>query len=284
MSIMGNRKGSDLPALTPLRAPSGIVGAWRGRFGLQMSEDKFAFAVVIGLILVALQIASLIAPSYIAPPPLEILVSVWQSLTVDAVQIAVTLGRLLAALVFALIAGTMLGIVMGMFPRARPYLRALVLIDTGIPALSWMLVAVFWFKNPEVRIFFIMGVILIPFYALNVFDGVRALPKELLEMSESFRPSRWQIMRFLILPHIVAYVLMTTKSIIGYASRMVVFAELIGAAVGVGARMGMAQATFDMKVVLAWTVILVAFNLIAQQLVAMLETSLLRWRPDVEVR
>jgi NitT/TauT family transport system permease protein len=269
MSIMGNRKESDLPAITAITSPAGLMHDWRQRFGLQLSEDKFAFAAVIALILVALQIASLVAPAYIAPPPLEILTSVWHSLTVDSLQIAVTLARLLAALVFALVAGTTLGIVMGMFPRARPYLRALVLIDTG---------------NPEVRIFFIMGVILIPFYALNVFDGVRALPKELVEMSESFRPSRWQMMRFLILPHIVAYVLMTTKSIIGYASRMVVFAELIGAAVGVGARMGMAQASFDMKVVLAWTVILVAFNLIAQQLVAMLESTLLRWRPDVEVR
>ena len=31
-------------------------------------------------------------------------------------------------------------------------------INTGIPALSWMLFAVFWFKNPEARIFFILAV------------------------------------------------------------------------------------------------------------------------------
>jgi len=41
----------------------------------------------------------------------------------------------------------------------------------------------------------------------------------------------------LIVPHIVPYVILTTKSVSGYAIRMIVFAELIGAAVGVGARL-----------------------------------------------
>ena len=276
--------GSGTAGLASAPGTGGLAAALRGRVRRHLSEDRLAFVVVIGLILIAMQVASLVAPDYIAPPPLEIVISVWQSLTVYSVDIAVTLLRLFAALVFALLVGTTLGIVMGTFPRARPYLRALVLIDTGIPALSWMLVSVFWFRRPEVRIFFIMAVILIPFYALNVYDGVRALPKELAEMSESFRPSRLQIMRHILLPHISAYVLLTTKSVIGYASRMVIFAELIGAAVGVGARMGLAQANFDMKVVLAWTVILVAFNLAAQQIVMAIEARLLRWRPDAEIR
>ena len=50
--------------------------------------------------------------------------------------------------------------------------------------------AVFWFKNPELRMFFIMVVIVVPIYALNIHDGIRAMPKEWLEMCESFRPSR----------------------------------------------------------------------------------------------
>ena len=80
-----------------------------------------------------------------------------------------------------------------------------------------MLMAVFWFKSPELRMFFILVVIVVPIYALNIHDGIRAMPKEWLEMCESFRPSRWQVLRYLILPHIVPYVLMTTKSTVGYA-------------------------------------------------------------------
>ena len=158
------------------------------------------------------------------------------------------------------------------------------LIDTGIPALSWMLVAVFWFKAPETRIFFILTVILLPFYALNVYEGVRSMSSEWLDMLESFRPSRWQTMRYLIIPHTVPYVLLTTKSVIGYAIRMVIFAELVASAVGIGSRMSFAQSTFRIDQVLAWTFLLVILNLIFQWLAGLAEKHLLKWRKEVTVR
>jgi NitT/TauT family transport system permease protein len=126
--------------------------------------------------------------------------------------------------------------------------------------------------------------ILIPFYALNIYDGIRALSTDLVEMVETFRPTRLHVLRFLILPHIVPYVLMTTKSIIGYAARMTVFAELLSSTIGMGAKMGLAQNNFHMDQVIAWTVLLVVLNLSLQGLVAGAERLLLRWRPEVVVR
>jgi NitT/TauT family transport system permease protein len=196
----------------------------------------------------------------------------------------VTLLRLTAAVTFAMVAGVLIGLAMGILPWIRPYLKAVVVIDTGIPALSWMLIAVFWFKNPETRIFFILTVILLPFYALNIYEGVRALPKDLVDMIESFRPSRWQILRYLILPHIVAYIFLTTKSVIGYAIRMVIFAELVASAIGIGSRMNLAQSTFRIDQVFAWTFFLVILNLLLQTTVSSVEKLALRWRPEATVR
>ena len=42
---------------------------------------------------------------------------------------------------------------------------------------------------------------------------------------------------------------------------MLIFAELIGSSIGIGARMGLAQATFHMESVIAWTVLLIVMNL-----------------------
>jgi ABC-type nitrate/sulfonate/bicarbonate transport system permease component len=246
--------------------------------------DRVATVIVGAAIVLALQIASMFAPAYIAPAPAAIFERMWASLTVDPIQIGVTLARLAAALAFALIVGTAIGVVIGTIAWIRPYLRALVVIDTGISALSWMLLAAFWFKNPEVRIFFILAVLLIPFYALSVYDGIRAIPKDWVEMCESFRPSRSQVLRYLILPHIAAYVLATTKTVVGYATRMVIFAELIGSAVGIGAQMGLAEASFDIAAVIAWTILLVILNLFLQWAINLVEAYVLRWRPPVEVR
>ncbi|HWW49679.1 MAG TPA: ABC transporter permease [Xanthobacteraceae bacterium] len=247
-------------------------------------RDTGATIIVVAILLLAMEVSSHFVPDYIMPSPVAVAKAAIGLANNDYSHILITLGRLLAAMLFAMVAGVLLGLVMGMSPIFRPFIRSLVIIDTGIPALSWILLAVFWFKNPETRIFFILVMILLPFYALNIYDGIRALPKDLVDMIESFRPSRWQTLRYLILPHIVPYILLTTKSVIGYATRMVIFAELVASAVGVGSRMGLAQSTFHVDQVLAWTFFLVVLNIVMQFLVTGAEKALLKWRPEASVR
>jgi NitT/TauT family transport system permease protein len=247
-------------------------------------RETAATVVVVLLLIAAMQVASEYVPDYIMPSPLAVWQAMWRLATTDVSHVVITLARLAAALAFSMVAGVLLGLVMGISPLLRPFIRALVIIDTGIPALSWILLAVFWFKNPETRIFFILIMILVPFYALSIYDGIRALPKDLVDMIESFRPSQPQTMRYLIFPHIVPYILLTTKSVIGYATRMVIFAELVASAVGIGSRMGLAQSTFHIDEVLAWTFFLVILNIVLQLVVTGVEKLALGWRPEATVR
>jgi NitT/TauT family transport system permease protein len=240
--------------------------------------------VVVTALFAAMEIASRFVPDYIMPSPLAILTSLVEAMRTEQSHIWITLARLTAAVAFSMVVGILLGLAMGTYAGIRPYLRSLIIIDTGIPALSWMLIAVFWFKNPEARIFFILTLILVPFYALNVYDGMRALSRDLVDMIESFRPSRLQVLHYLVAPHIVPYVFLTTRSVIGYAIRMAIFAELVASAVGIGSRMSLAQSTFHIDQVLAWTIFLVVLNLVVQGGVALLEKKLLKWRPEANVR
>jgi NitT/TauT family transport system permease protein len=52
----------------------------------------------------------------------------------------------------------------------------------------------------------------------------------------------------------------------------------------VGSRMSLAQSTFHIDQVLAWTFFLVVLNTVLQSVVALLEKRLLKWRPDASVR
>jgi NitT/TauT family transport system permease protein len=278
----GRTSGAERPAAAELVKP--LTGAIADRRNPEARRDIFATCVVVILLLAAMEITSRFVPDYIMPSPVAVWNAARELFFSDPYHVAVTLVRLVVSVTIAMTTGVLVGLAMGMFPSVRPYLKAIVVIDTGIPALSWMLIAVFWFKNPESRIFFILLVILLPFYALNVYEGVRALPKELVDMIESFRPSRWQVLRYLILPHIVAYIFLTTKSVIGYAIRMVIFAELVASAVGIGARMNLAQSTFRIDQVLAWTFFLVILNLLLQAFVNGLEKISLKWRAEATVR
>ncbi|ANN77888.1 ABC transporter permease [Bordetella flabilis] len=247
-------------------------------------RDLKALICVVVLLLVAMQVASGYVPDYVMPSPEAIAKALAGLFGTDLVHVAITLARLAAAIVFSALAGVIIGLLMGTSKRVGPYLKAVVIIDTGIPALSWMLLAVFWFKDPEARIFFILAVILLPFYALNVYEGVRALSAEWVDMLESFRPSRWQMLRFLVAPHIIPYIFLTTKSVIGYAIRMVIFAELVASAVGIGSRMSFAQSTFRIDQVMAWTFLLVMLNLVFQWLAGWAERRFLGWRKEAQVR
>jgi NitT/TauT family transport system permease protein len=247
-------------------------------------REMIAMIVVVTTLFAAMEIASRFVPDYIMPSPLVTLTSLLEAMRTEQSHVWITLARLTAAVGFSMVVGILLGLIMGTFAGVRPYLRSLIIIDTGIPALSWMLIAVFWFKNPEARIFFILTLILVPFYALNVYDGMRALSKDLVDMIESFRPSRLQVLLYLVAPHIVPYVFLTTRSVIGYAIRMAIFAELVASAVGIGSRMSLAQSTFHIDQVLAWTIFLVVLNLVVQGAVALLEKTLLKWRPEANVR
>jgi NitT/TauT family transport system permease protein len=268
------------PGVAPIAVPASakVDGSANKNRNLQ------ATIVVSILLLLAMEVASRFVPDYIMPSPVLIAKSFMELMTTDSMHVLITLGRLVLAIIFSMTVGVAMGLVMGVSDRFGPYMRALVIIDTGIPALSWMLVAVFWFKEPETRIFFILTVILLPFYALNVYEGMRAIPRDWVDMMESFRPSRWQMMRFLIVPHIVPYIFLTTKSVIGYAIRMVIFAELVASAVGIGSRMSLAQSTFRIDNVLAWTFLLVVLNLVIQWLANLAEKHFLKWRTDVKVR
>lgn len=274
--------GKVLPGDQEVVKPLAMVARPRGN--PESWRDLFATTVVVIALLIAMEITSRYVPDYIMPSPVTVWNAARELFFTDPYHVAVTLVRLAVAITIAMTVGVLLGLAMGMLPKIRPYLKAIIVIDTGIPALSWMLIAVFWFKNPETRIFFILLVILLPFYALNIYEGVRALSKDFVDMIESFRPSRWQVLRYLILPHIVPYIFLTTKSVIGYAIRMVIFAELVASAVGIGARMNLAQSTFRIDQVLAWTFFLVILNLALQAAVNGVEKLALRWRAEATVR
>ncbi len=240
--------------------------------------------VVVVLIFAALAVSSLFTPDYIIPSPRQMLVALVELLTRQSGDLVITVVRLAAGVAAALVLGSALGGLMGVVQPVARYSKSLLFILSGVPALSWMLLAVLWFRDTEMRIFFVLFVVVMPFYALNIYDGIRALPRDWTEMLEVFRPTRWEVFRLLIVPHIVPYVILTTKSVSGYAIRMIVFAELIGAAVGVGARLAQAQGMFRIDRVFAWTILLVVLNFVLQGVINLVERRMLAWRPAAQIR
>ena len=186
--------------------------------------------------------------------------------------------RLVAALVVAFVLGASLGLVMGRTARARPYLVSFLHVLQGIPALSWVVFAVLWFRAPEVRIGFILIVVTLPAFALYVDGAVRSIPTEWIELGQAFHADGRKLMTSVVFPAIAPAVLTSWKVNLGGAVRAGVVAELIGATLGIGYQLLLAQSLFKMASAVAWTLLLVSILLLLQGVITVIERRVLAWR------
>jgi NitT/TauT family transport system permease protein len=240
---------------------------------------------ILALVLIGLwELAALFFPPFLFPSMVAIGKQLVSILT-DKNQIGGALAtalRILIGMAGAFIFGTIIAVWMGMSARCERYVHPLLTFNQGIPALSWVVISIIWFKSTEFRIWFIIVMTTLPAFAFQIYDAYRAMSKDLVEMSLSFRPSKWDKFRTLIVPSILPGILTAWKVNLGNVARVVVVAELVGATIGVGYELLQRQQLFDMAGAIAWTLVLVLFVIVSQGVVTLLEANLLRYRPQSE--
>jgi NitT/TauT family transport system permease protein len=248
---------------------------------MRVKKEPFISALVlIGL----WEFATLFFPPFLFPPITAIskqliLILSDQNLILSAIATSV---RILIGMAGAFLIGGVIAVWMGISSRCERYVHPLLTFNQGIPALSWVVISIIWFKSTEFRIWFIIVMTTLPAFAFQIYDSYRAMSKDLVEMSLSFRPSKWDMFRTLILPSVLPGILTAWKVNLGNVARVVVVAELVGATIGVGYELLQRQQLFDMAGAIAWTLVLVVFVVVSQGGVTLLEANLLRYRPKSE--
>jgi NitT/TauT family transport system permease protein len=260
----------------PARARATGVGAFVRR----------ALTIAASFVVLALiwQTLASVMPSFSFPSLVEIGYRTGQILFSQTLfaNVLATVARIMAGLVGAFLLGVLLASFMVRFRAVDGFLSPILGFFQGIPALSWVVFAIIWFHGAEFRIFFIMVITTLPAFSFQVLDALRGMPKDLIEMVQSFRPSRRKMFTAMILPAIFPDILTAWKVNIGNASRVVVVAELVGASDGIGYQLLQQQQLFDMAGALAWTMQIVIFVILVQQIIALIEAGALRYRATSE--
>jgi ABC-type nitrate/sulfonate/bicarbonate transport system permease component len=230
------------------------------------------------------QILSMTLPPFLFPPVPEIIKRTIEILITGSllIDVLLTAMRIFVGLFGAFIIGAMLALVIARSRTLENFVSPVLTFFQGIPALSWVVFAIIWFQGTEFRIAFIMIMTTLPAFTFQILDAIRSMSKDLFEMTMSFRPSRWTMFRFLIVPTIVPGILTAWKVNLGNAARVVVVAELVGATGGVGYELLRQQQLFDMAGAMAWTLQLVLFVLVVQQTINAIEAWALSYRPVSE--
>jgi ABC-type nitrate/sulfonate/bicarbonate transport system permease component len=242
---------------------------------------RIAQAAASMLALAALwQIFSYTFPPFLFPPIPAIISRTVEILITGSLlwDVLLTAWRIFAGLFGAFIVGGVIAMIIGQSRTAENFIAPVLTFFQGIPALSWVVFAIIWFQGIEFRVFFIMLMTTLPAFTFQILDAFRSMSKDLFEMTMAFRPSRWKLFRYLIVPTIVPGILTAWKVNLGNAARVVVVAELVGATGGVGYELLRQQQLFDMAGAMAWTLQLVLFVLIVQQTINAIEAWMLRYR------
>jgi NitT/TauT family transport system permease protein len=248
----------------------------------QVPVLKFPRQTIVSLLVFAVcwEILSHLSP-YLGIPPFAIpsLLRIAKSMaTITPIDVAVTLARVIAALVVSFVLGLAAAMAMYRSTTFDEYLHPMIRILMAVPVVSWILFAVLWFPGVEFRIGFVLVVVCGPVFLVDTLDAMRNVPRDLRQMMRSFRPTTLQFFIKLMLPAIVPTIFTSWKVNISLAIRVVTIAELVGAVTGIGHQLSVAEELFSVADVFAWTVVLVALLFLLEAAVARVEHRLLRWR------
>ena len=171
------------------------------------------------------ELLSLASP-YLGIPPFAVpsLFRIGQSFTkITAIDILVTLARVIAALMVSFALGVAVAIAMYLSGAVERYLYPMVRILMAVPVVSWILFAILWFRGVEFRILFVLVVVCAPVFVVDTLDSMRSVPRELRDMMRSFRPTSFQFFRKLMLPAILPGIFTSWKITLSLAIRVVSF-------------------------------------------------------------
>ena len=184
---------------------------------------------------------------YVLPSPVDVFFSAINIIesgkllknTVD------TLFKVFCGLILASVVAIPLGIILGWYQTLEDLASFVISILRPIPPVAWIPFSILWFgigTVPAVFIIFMGCVFPILVYTI---DGVKRTDKVLIESAQTLGANDWNVLRRVILPSTVPYIVSGLKVGVGIALMCTISAEMIGSSSGLGYMILTATNLFD---------------------------------------
>ena len=222
------------------------------------------------LILLGWYFYSRAVPEYIIPNPMKV-IRITAQLFYSSQYAWHTYTSLFRVLVSVALSLLISSIVVGLGWYIRP-LRLLVAnrlipILNAFPSLGWAMLAVIWFGVNTISVLFVEVAILLPFSMINLWEGVKTLDVETLEMARSFTKGRMNILFRIVLPLLFPFTFSAIRMSYGVAWKVALIAELFGADTGLGHLLNIASQNLDTTLVFAVIIALIILVIGVERLI-----------------
>jgi NitT/TauT family transport system permease protein len=224
-------------------------------------------------------------PPALIPHPLETFYEVGFIISSGTflAEMGATLRRVAVGFGIAILVSIPLGIFMGTVKWLENFFEPPVILGLTMPGLVWAVLAIMFFGLSEVSAYAAVAVTILPMLSISLWQGTKAIDKDLIDMSTAFHASAWSKIVDVIVPQLTSHILAAVRYGLGLAWKVVVVVEMFGFSNGVGYQVVRGFNIFSMKAVLAWAItFLVVMIIIEFGMIGYLENRLTRWRPRVE--
>ncbi|HXG51385.1 MAG TPA: ABC transporter permease [candidate division Zixibacteria bacterium] len=257
----------------------------RGGRGREAARDVALRVGSIFAMLLSWWVLSLFFPPTLVPKPWATLEEVGAIIASGTFfsEMGSTLRRVFVGFAIAMAGSVPLGILMGTSRSLESFFEPPVILGLTMPGLIWAVLMIMFFGLTETSAYAAVAVTILPMLTISLWQGTKAIDKDLIDMSKAFHASAWSKVADVILPQLVAHILAAVRYGLGLAWKVVVVVEMFGFSNGVGYQVVRGFNVFSMKTVLAWAItFLIVMIVIEFGIIGWLERLVTRWRPRVE--
>jgi sulfonate transport system permease protein len=242
------------------------------------------YGILLGPALLLLYWSVLSATGWLDP---RILPAPWTAITtaIELIRegrlqehLAISAARAMTGLAFGVAVGVTLALLSGLSLLGGYVIDGLVQIKRGIPILALIPFMILWLGIGEtMKVTLIATAVFFPVY-INTHNALRAIDLRHVELAETVRLSRWQFLRYVVVPGSLPGFLTGLRFGVTSSWLALVVVEQLNATSGIGYMVTLARNYAQTDVMLVGLVVYALLGFGSDALVRLLERRLLTWR------
>jgi len=192
---------------------------------------------------------------------------------------AATLPRFALGIAISMALGIVTGVVIGGSKLAEALLKDTLLVLVALPAIIWAFLTQMWLGLGDDAVVITTFLSAFPFVAVNVVQGIQAIPRDLRRMSGAFHVPLYRRLRHMQIPAVTGYLFAGFRFAVIIGWNAVLLAEWFSASEGVGWRSRYWYDANRYKGFVGWVILFIAFIVLLDRLVLVrLQRRAFRWR------
>lgn len=178
--------------------------------------------------------------------------------------------RIISGFVLSVVIGAALSVAAYNCRFIKALIAPMMKLAQAMPVASFIILALIWIKSRNLSVLTSFMMVM-PLIYTNIFQGLAAADKKLLQMAKVFRIYRWKKIKAIYIPAVTPHFIAAVSVGVGLCWKAGIAAEVIGIPTGsIGQMLYEAKIYLITKELFAWTAVIIAISILFEKVVMLL--------------